>query len=112
MSDQLNEFISDQHATNLHLTECLARIEQSQKDTNVRLFGGDGQKGTLPYMIEKAEETAKTIDGRIKVLENWRGTSRAWIAGAVAILGLEGSALGLYISRISSHIQMIQKITK
>src|SRR5271157_5194259 len=79
MLEQCNDFINAQHTTNLRITECLARIEQSQKDSMVRLFGGEGQKGVLPYMIEKAEETTNKVNSRIAALERRR--AMRWCQG-------------------------------
>lgn len=105
---ELNDFIHAQHETNLHLTETLSRIEQSQKDTVIRLFGGEGQKGVLPYMIEQAEETARAasertskIEARVTLLENWKLGTLKWVAGCVAVLALEGTAFGMYLTHIS-----------
>lgn len=53
------------------------------------------------YMIENAATTAKELRGH--------STSRSWLAGAVAILGLEGTALSLYFSKIAAHIQALHK---
>lgn len=111
MSDRLDSFIDSQHNMNVKLSESLSRIEQSQRDTIQRLFGGDGQKGVLPYMIEQAEQTKKDVDAahvkiiaRVGTLENWKRSSRAWVAGAVAVLALEGTALGFYFNKIANHV--------
>lgn len=108
---ELSEFINSSHERDLKLTDSLARIAQAQLDMNVRLFGGDGQKGAIPYMIEQAKEHADKVDKdmesvrvRVGKLETWRTGTKRWIAGAVAVLALEGTALGLYFSKISSHI--------
>ncbi len=115
-SSQLHDFIASVHERDLKVTEAIARFTQAQEDMSARLFGGPTQKGMLPYMIENAATTAKELRGQIEIvehrttaLESWRGTSRSWLAGAVAILGLEGTALGLYFSKIAAHIQVLHK---
>ena len=116
---ELNDFINAQHTRDLDLATTLAKIEQSQQDTSARLFGGPNQKGMLPFMIETAAATAKELRVEIKdittrttVLEGWRTSSRAWVAGAVAVFALEGTALGLYFSKIASHVLTIQQALK
>jgi len=110
MSDNnlLHDFIAAQHERDLRTTETLATIAQSQKDMCARLFGGENQKGMLPYMIEAAKEQSAKMDDRFKEvetrttsLETWRTGSKRWIAGAVAVLALEGSALGLYLQHVA-----------
>jgi len=107
----LNDFIESVHTRDLRFTESIAKMAQAQEDMNRRLFGGDGQNGALDYIVTKVEESSKesirqiaAISDRTVVLEKWRGNSRAWIAGAVAVLGLEGTALGLYLNHITSHV--------
>ncbi len=116
---ELNDFINAQHNRDIEITKTLATIAQSQTDMSARLFGGEGQKGMLPYMIETAAATAKELRGDIKLvsdrtsaLEGWRRGSKAWVAGAVAVLSLEGTALGLYFSKISAHVQALTALHK
>jgi hypothetical protein len=111
MSDQLNDFIATQHQTNLHLTESMARVETLLGETTKRLFGGDGQEGALPYIMRQSEETKKeqgerfaTIEKRTAKLETWKTGALKWVAGAVAVLALEGSALALYFQHIASKL--------
>jgi hypothetical protein len=118
-NDQLNDFIASAHERDLKFTDTLARIQQAQEDMNGRLFGGPNQRGALDYIVAKVEESSKesirqikAVEERTDVLESWRGTSRAWLAGAVAVLGLEGTALGLYFSKIASHVAALQAIHK
>lgn len=122
MSDNqhLNEFIAAQHQLNLTMSGGLARIEQCQKDTNERLFGGNGQKGVLPYLIEKADASAKEegerigkIELRTTALESWKTGTLRWVGGVVAVISLEGTALALYFNSVSGHVKAIgQAITK
>jgi hypothetical protein len=111
---ELNDFIESAHTRDLKFTESIAKMAQAQEDMNRRLFGGDGQKGALDYIVTKVEESSKesirqiaAVSDRTVVLEKWRGNSRAWIAGAVAVLGLEGTALGLYFNHIASHVSTL-----
>jgi hypothetical protein len=83
---------------------------------NERLFGGPNRKGALDYLVSKVEEASKesirqitVVADRTTALESWRGTSRAWLAGAVAVLGLEGTALGLFFQHLSSKAHIITK---
>jgi hypothetical protein len=111
MSDQLNDFIAAQHQTNIHLSEGMARTEQMLKDMNARLFGGDGQQGALPFIMQEAKIAAQEhsdrftkIEKRTGKLEGWKKSSLAWVAGAVAVLTLEGSALARYFQHIASKL--------
>ncbi len=106
-----NEFVGEQHSLNIKMFESLARIEQSQKDTTQRLFGGEGQVGILPYMAEQAKTVAKEagervdrIEGRTTVLESWKKGTVAWTAGAIAVLTFEAGALAFYFNSVASHL--------
>jgi hypothetical protein len=112
VSDQLNDFIATQHQTNLHLTESMARVETLVAETNKRLFGGDGQEGALPYIMRQSEETKKeqserhaALEKRTGKLETWRTGTIKWVAGAIAVLALEGSALALYFQHLSGKVR-------
>lgn len=115
MSERFDEFIAAQHQTNIHLSEGVTRIETILTENTKRLFGGDGQIGALPYIMQKAEQNATeaekhraTIETRTSSLETWKKTSLAWIAGAVAVLTLEGTALAFYFNSVAaSHIKTI-----
>jgi hypothetical protein len=116
---ELNDFINAQHERDIELTRSLATIAQSQKDMSARLFGGEGQVGVLPYMIQTAKETAKEqlrevnlVTDRVGVLEKRQLSSRSWLAGAVAVFVFEGTALGLYFSKIAAHVSTIQQALK
>ncbi len=102
----LHDFIAAQHERDLRTTDTLATIAQSQKYMYARLFGGENQQGILPYMIETVKEQSAKIDHRLKEvetrttsLETWRTGSKRWIAGAVAVLALEGTALGSWLAQ-------------
>jgi hypothetical protein len=116
---ELNDFISTQHKRDIEVAEALASIAQSQKDMSARLFGSEGQKGMLPYMIEAASSSAKelqaevkSIEDRTNALEGWKRSSKAWLGGAFAVLSLEGTALGMYFNRIAQHAQNIASLHK
>lgn len=116
---QLNDFIAAAHERDLKFTDALARISQSQTDMSQRLFGGTNQKGALDYIVTKVEESSKEsirriddITSRTGALETWKKTSRSWVAGAVAILTLEGTALGFYFTKIASHVQNLTALHK
>lgn len=109
--DQLNDFIATQHQTNIHLSESMARVQTLLEENSKRLFGGDGGEGALPFIMRTQKENAKTaeercekVETRAAALEGWKKSSRAWIAGAVAVLALEGSALALYFQHIASKL--------
>jgi hypothetical protein len=100
MSDQLNDFIAAQHQTNIHLSEGMARVETMLAENSKRLFGGDGQKGVLPYVVEKHDELEK----RMGVVETWKTGTVKWVAGVIAVLALEGSALALYFNYLAGKL--------
>lgn len=111
MSDPLNEFIFAQHQQNLKTTDSLARIEQMQRDTVQRLFGGDGQPGVLPFMSDAAKTCAKEegeraakIEQRVSLLEAFKTGTLRWIAGVIAVLTFEGTAVALYLHTIAGKI--------
>lgn len=107
MSDQLNDFISKQHERDIVNADRFARIETLLEQNSLRLFGGDGQKGALPYMQEQHERVATRV-GR---LESWKSGTIKWIAGAVAVLTLEGSALAFYFNHVAGLVKEItQKV--
>ncbi len=107
----VNEFVTAQHNLNITMSQALARIEQHQKDTTQRLFGGDGQVGIRPYMAESAKTAAKEagrrfdkIETRTTVLEGWKKGTVAWTAGAIAVLTFEAGALAFYFNSVASHL--------
>lgn len=108
MSEQLNGFIEAQHAQNLLTAGALARIEESLKNTNQRLLGGDGQQGAIPYMNEKVEKVVT----RVGKLELWKTGTVKWVAGAVAVLVFEGGALGFYFTHIAGKVQNLADAIK
>jgi hypothetical protein len=99
--NQLNEFINAQHAQNLTVMQALGRIEQAQKDTTQRLFGGDGQQGAIPYMASAAKE----LTVRVGALETWKTGTIKWVGGVCALLGAEGALLAFYFSHVSAKVQ-------
>lgn len=102
MDDQLGRFIEAQHATNLKMTETLSRIEQAQKDSSRRMFGGDGEKGAIDYIAEKTKKMCDDTDKvstRVTALETTNGNAKSWLAGVIAVLGLETTAVGFYLSK-------------
>ena len=100
MSDQLNDFINAQHQTNIHLSESMARMEGILSENSKRLFGGDGQPGALPKIYDKLVD----IEKRTTVLELWKTGTVKWVAGVIAELTLEGSALALYFAHITGRL--------
>lgn len=104
----------EQHQINIENARSLGRIEEALDQMNTRLFGGPGQQGALHYITEQQKEAAATVeketkalDVRVGSLERWKLGSRRWIAGAVAVLALEGSALAMYFNHIASTVQHI-----
>lgn len=109
---ELNDFIQSQHARDLENAKCQARTEQMLIDMNTRLFGSEGQKGVLPYIIETAEKSAKeagcrftAVETRTTALETWKTGTLKWVGGAVAVLTLEGTALAFYFNSVAKHVQ-------
>ena len=114
MSDQLNDFIAAQHVTNVHLAEGMTRVQTLLEENTKRLFGGDGGEGALPFIMRTQKENAKTaeercekVETRAASLEGWRKSSLAWIAGAVAVLTLEGTALAFYFNSVANHVKTL-----
>jgi hypothetical protein len=107
-TDQFTQFMAAQSAINLTMTAGLSRIEQSQKDMSIRLFGGDGQPG----LLTNCKECKSGLDARLGALEGARISTRAWVAGALAVFTLEGSALGLYFSKVAGHLSDLQHVLK
>ena len=112
--ERFDDFIAQQHQTNMHLTEGMTRVQTLLEENSKRLFGGDGQVGALPFIMQKAEQNAneaathrEKIEKRTGALETWKKTSLAWIAGAVAVLTLEGTALAFYFNSIANHVKAI-----
>jgi len=108
VSDQLNTFIEAQHALNVTMAASLGRIEESLKNTNQRLLGGDGQQGAIPYMNDKVEK----VSARVGSLETWKAGTLKWVGGVVAVLTLEGTALALYINHVGKAAQDVLNIIK
>jgi len=92
----------------LDMTRSQARTEQMLTDMNSRLFGGPGQEGVLPYMIGES----KKVEARVVALETTKTGVAKWVGGVVAVLTLEGTALGIYFSRVAAHVQAIQQTLK
>jgi hypothetical protein len=116
---ELNDFITAQHALNLDMARALSRIEQSQLDTKERLFGSANSQGVLPYLVEQSKVQAKEekeeitkLVVRTASLESWRTGTVKWVAGVVAVLGLEGTALAVYINHVAATAHVIQSVIK
>ena len=114
MSDQLNDFIAAQHVTNVHLAEGMTRVQTLLEENTKRLFGGGGGEGALPFIMRTQKENAKTaeercekVETRAAALEGWKKSSLAWIAGAIAVLTLEGTALAFYFNSVARHVKTI-----
>jgi hypothetical protein len=106
--DQFTWFMESQHDLNLKMSASLGRLEETTHTTNVRLFGGDGQQGAMPKLYEKIT----TVETRVGTLEGVKNSTRSWIAGALAVFTLEGTALGIYFSKVAAHTQALQQIIK
>ena len=108
-NEQLINYMAQHSERDLHIQEAIgelaknvAIVAQSQKYLSTRLFGGENQKGVLTYLVEKNDEHIKDYNVRVGSLETWRSGTKRWIAGAVAVLTLEGTALGMYFSKVSA----------
>lgn len=98
----------------IEMSASQARTEQMLKDMNERLFGGPGQKGALSYMVERADErirvedvTTEKLTTRIVSLETWKTGTIKWVGGVVAVIGLEGTAVALYLNHIAAKVTMV-----
>lgn len=113
MSDQLNEFIENQHARDIVNAERYTRIETLLSQQGERLFGGPGQKGAIAFLHEEHEKVVTSVaevSARVGKIETWKTGTVKWIAGAVAVLGMEGTALAFVFSHVASAIKAVQAI--
>lgn len=113
MSDQLNEFINKQHDRDIENATRYTRIETLLEQQSERLFGGPNQKGTLQFLHEEHEKVVASVElvsGRVGKIETWKTGTVKWIAGAVAVLTLEGTALAFVLNHVSSAIKAVQAI--
>ena len=113
--DQLNSFIREAHERDIKITESLATIAQSQKDLSARLFGGSNQVGVLAQMVAacntshvECKESRTNIQTRVSSLETWRTGTIKWVAGVVAVLALEGTALGAWLTHAATVAQKLK----
>ena len=118
-NEQLINFMQAQYDRDLLLTKTISdlavnvgAVAQAQKDFSCRLLGGENQKGVLTYLVEKNDKHIEDYNTRVGSLETWRRTSRSWIAGAVAVLTLEGTAIGVYFSKVSAIAARLAPHTK
>jgi hypothetical protein len=107
MSD-FSSFVESQHALNIKMSESLGRIEESLRNTNQRLLGGDGQQGAIPYMSGEV----KKVNERVQKLETWKTGTLKWVGGVVAVLSAEAALLGFYFNHVSGKVQEIQALLK
>lgn len=92
----------------MNMGSALARIEQKLDDNSDRLFGKAGQKGAITFLHEANEElkdTCGATNTRVTALENWKSGTLKWIAGAVAVLTLEGSAVAFYFHTVVAAVK-------
>lgn len=99
MSDYTNDFITAQHELNRDMAASLARIEQKLDTQHERIFGANGVPGALPFMHEEKEK----LKARVTALETWKTGTVKWVGGIIALLTLEGTAVGVCI-KYASHI--------
>jgi hypothetical protein len=68
--------------------DTLARIDQSQQDTRERLFGANGQPGTLHFLQTEIAATNIVVEKHGKTIAYWKGAlallTVLW-TGAVAV---------------------------
>ena len=108
MSDSfVNDFITAQHELNRDMSAALARIEMKLDTQHERIFGANGVQGALPYMHEEKEK----LKTRVADLEGWKRGTLKWLAGAVAVLTLEGSALAVYVKYATDAAKVIKGLT-
>lgn len=108
--DRLDSFIDSQHQTNTTLAAAMARMEQKLDDNSARLFGGPNQKGAITYLHEEHDKLVDEHKATVKslgALISWKRGTLKWIAGAVFVLGAEGTALAFYFHNIATLIKAI-----
>ena|ERR1700674_3899444 len=109
-------------------TDVTAAIKQRVDDMHHQLFG-NGRAGTLQHLetiaLSAKEEAAQAaaaglaaavqvkaeLNDRVMTLESYRKLDRRWLAGALAVLGVEGGALGFYFKYMADKWQpMLQSM--
>jgi hypothetical protein len=113
MSDQLNDFINRQHERDLLAEQRWTRVETLLEQNSERLFGGPNQKGALVFLHEehaKVTEDLGKVAGRVGKLESWKLGTTKWVAGALAVLTLEGTALAFVFNHVASVIKAAQAV--
>lgn len=106
MSEQFHEYVRQQQEINLKLTETLSRVEQKLDSNAERLFGAPGQEGAIKYLYTEAE----AVKVRVGLLETWKIGTVKWVAGAVAVLLMEGTALAFFANHVASAVKAVQAI--
>jgi hypothetical protein len=106
MSEQFHEYVRQQQEINLKLTATLSRVEEKLDAQNDRLFGAPGQEGALKYLHTEAE----AVKVRVGVLETWKTGTVKWVAGAVAVLLMEGTALAFFANHVATAVKAVQAI--
>jgi hypothetical protein len=113
VSEQLHEFIEKQHARDLVNAERYTRIETLLQQQGERLFGGPNQKGALVFLHEEHEKAVASVtlvSDRVGKLETWKTGTVKWLAGAVAVLTLEGTALAFFANHVATAVKAVQAI--
>lgn len=88
----------------LHVVDALATLRKGQEIMSTRLFGGDGQKGTLEYLAEytkKVEADAKTSYEDLTKKQEKLDKKIIWFSGASSGFG---AALGIFLGKLGIHI--------
>lgn len=95
----------------LKQSETTGAIAKQVDDMHTRLFG-NGQPGALQNLetaIAKTNggmvETKEKLSARIDKIEGYRNGDKKWLAGAFAVIGTEGAALGFYFHYLAAKVQ-------
>jgi hypothetical protein len=89
-------------------TKVATRTEQKVDDLNKRLFG-NGQPGTIQVIHEATVKTnndlleaKEALGDRISEVDAAHRLDRKWLAGALAVIVLEGTAAAFYFKYLYS----------
>jgi hypothetical protein len=110
MSDNtdLLSIIQEQHKVNLETATALGSIQKTLEDNSARLFGAPGQQGAIPFLHAEVEETK----GKVEKLTVWKKGLYKWVAGALAVLTLEGTILIFGFEHLAAIDSLVRSVHK
>lgn len=82
--DRIFDILQDQNKELVMQGKLLSAIEQANKDSKERLFGTDGNKGVITYLVEENKKNKESI-AAIKTSRAWE---KGYVMGIAAVLSL------------------------